>query len=169
MELYLFRHGEAGSRLPLTSKDQDRALTAEGREDVQVAGKALAKLGVKFDVVAASPLKRAKDTASILNSALRRREPVQEWDELKPEGSKSALYRRLAKFRVNSSVLAVGHEPYLTTIIGEITGMGGEGSAGFRIVLKKTGMAKVNVVGFSPRIRGELRWLLTPRQVRRLS
>jgi phosphohistidine phosphatase len=169
MELYLFRHGEAGSRLPLTSKDQDRALTAEGREEVQAAGKALAKLELKFDVVAKSPLKRAKDTASILNSALRRREPVEVWEELKPEGSKNSFYRRLAKFRVNSSVLCVGHEPYLTTAIGEITSIGREDSAGFRIVLKKAGMARVNVLGFSPRIRGELRWLLTPRQVRRLS
>jgi phosphohistidine phosphatase len=169
VELYLFRHGEAGKRLPLSSKDQDRALTAEGREDVEAAGKALAKMGVKFDVVAASPLKRAKDTATILNIALRRREPVEEWDELKPEGSKNAFYRRLAKIRVNSSVLCVGHEPYLTTAIGEITGMGGDGSAGFRIVLKKAGMARVRILGFSPRIRGELRSLLTPRQVRNLT
>jgi phosphohistidine phosphatase len=168
VELYLFRHGEAGSRLPLTSKDQDRALTAEGKEDVMAAGKGLLKLGVDFDVVAASPLKRAKDTASILNSALKRRQPVEEWDELKPEGSKSAFYRRLAKLKFNSTVLCVGHEPYLTAVIGEITSTEGGGSAGFRIVLKKAGMAKMNVLGFSPTIRGELRWLLTPRQVRKL-
>lgn len=169
MELYLLRHGEAGSRLPVSSRDQERPLTAEGKEDVEAAGKALARMGLQFDVVAASPLKRAKDSASIINGALRRGVPVEEWAELKPEGSKGALYRRLAKLKPSSSILCVGHEPYLTTAIGEITGMGGESSAGFRIVLKKAGMARVRVLGFTPRIKGELRWLLTPRQIRKLS
>jgi phosphohistidine phosphatase len=169
MELYLFRHGEAGARLSVSSKDEDRALTASGKEDVEAAGKALVRMGLQFDVIAASPLKRAKDTALILNNALGRRDSVEEWPELKPEGSKGALYKRLAKLKTNSSVLCVGHEPYITTAIGEITGMGGEGAAGFRIVLKKAGMARVKIIGFSPRIKGELRWLLTPRQVRKLS
>ena len=129
----------------------------------------MAKLGYKFDAVASSPLKRAKETASIVNGAMKRRIQVEEWPELSPEGSRSAFYRRLGKLRPGSKVLCVGHEPYLTTAMGEITGRGGDGSPGFRISLKKGGLAKLLVTGFNPKISGELRWLLTPKQIRRMA
>jgi len=163
------RHGEAGKRIPVAAKDSVRALTAAGRQDVEEVGEALAKLGFRFDVVATSPLKRAKETASIVSEALNRKSRIEEWSELSPEGSRSALYRRLTSVRPGSKVLCVGHEPYLTIAMGEIAGRGGDGSAGFRVSLKKAGMAKLLVTGFNPRISGELRWLLTPKQIRRMA
>jgi len=169
VELYLMRHGEAGKRIPVAAKDTVRALTAAGRNEVEEVGKAMAKLGYTFDVVATSPLKRAKETASIVSDALNRKNRVEEWSELSPEGSRSALYRRLTSVRPGSKVLCVGHEPYLTIAMGEITGRGSDGSAGFRISLKKGGLAKLLVTGFNPRISGELRWLLTPKQIRRMA
>jgi len=168
VELYLLRHGEAGKRLPATAKDQDRALTAVGRDEIQRTGESLAKDGFEFDVVATSPLKRARETAMIVNKALKRRTGVEEWTELSPEGSRVALYRRLAKLKPESSVLCVGHEPYLTTSIGEIIGAG-ERRGTLRIVLKKGGLARLSVSRFTPEVSGELRWLLTPRQIRKLS
>ena len=169
MELYLMRHGEAGKRIPMAARDSVRALTASGRQEVEEVGEALAKLGYRFDVVATSPLKRAKETASIVSEALNRKNRVEEWSELTPEGSRSALYRRLTSVRPGSKVLCVGHEPYLTIAMGEISGRGGDDSAGFRISLKKAGLAKLLVTGFNPRISGELRWLLTPKQIRRMA
>lgn len=169
MEIYLLRHGEAGKRVPAATRDMERALTADGKEEIEEVGEAMADLGYKFDVIATSPLKRAKDTASIVNKALKRKSSVEEWPELSPEGSREALYKRLAKLKPGSVVMCVGHEPYLTTAIGEITGKGGAGSASFRIVLKKGGLARLSVAGFSPRISGELRWLLTPRQIRKMA
>jgi len=169
MELYLLRHGEAGKRIPVAAKDSGRTLTAVGRQEIEAVGKSMAKLGYKFDMVAASPLKRAKETAVIINESLSRKGAVEEWPELSPEGSRDALYRRLAKLKPGSKVLCVGHEPYLTTAMGEITGREGAESAGFRIALKKGGFAKIVVTGFSPRISGEMRWLLTPKQIRRMA
>jgi len=169
VELYLMRHGEAGKRIPVAARDTVRALTAAGRQEVEEVGEAMAKLGYKFDVVATSPLKRAKETASIVSEALNRKNRVEEWSELSPEGSRSALYRRLTSVRPGSKVLCVGHEPYLTIAMGEIAGRGSDGSAGFRISLKKGGLAKLLVTGFNPRISGELRWLLTPKQIRRMA
>ena len=163
------RHGEAGKRLPVAARDTVRALTAAGRQEVEEVGEAMAKLGYRFDVVATSPLKRAKETASIVSEALNRKNRVEEWSELSPEGSRSALYRKLTGVRPGSKVLCVGHEPYLTIAMGEIVGSGGDGSPGFRISLKKGGMAKLLVTGFNPRISGELRWLLTPKQIRRMA
>jgi phosphohistidine phosphatase len=169
MNIYLLRHGEAGKTLPAAAKDTERALTAAGRQEIEDIGKAIASLGFEFDVVVSSPLKRAMETATIVNKALKRKATVEEWSELAPEGDRNAFYQRLGKLRPGSEVLCVGHEPYLTTAIGEITGRGSDASLGFRISLKKGGLAKLSVTGHSPRITGELRWLLTPKQIRKMA
>jgi len=169
MEIYLLRHGEAGQRVPVASRDLERALTAAGKEEMEEIGEAMAEMGYEFDVIATSPVKRAKDTASLVNKALKRKSGVEEWAELSPEGDREALYRRLAKLRPGSIVMCVGHEPYLTAAISEIAGKGNGESSGFRIALKKGGMARLSVAGFSPRISGELRWLLTPKQIRKMA
>ena len=169
MELFLLRHGEAGKRVPIAARDMERALTAAGKEEVERVGKALSELGFDFDVVAASPLRRAKDTAALVNKALKRKSGVEEWQELSPEGNRDALYRRLQKLRAGSAVLCVGHEPYLTTAINEIASREGGRSGDIRIVLKKGGLAKLTVEGFAPKINGELRWLLTPKQIRSMA
>jgi phosphohistidine phosphatase len=168
LDLYLLRHGEAGNRVPIAARDNERALTAAGRNEIEDVGEAMADMKYEFDVVASSPLKRALDTAGIVNKELKRRIPVEEWSELSPEGSRDAFYRRLAKLKAGTSVLIVGHEPYLTTVIGEVTGRDGSASPGFRIALKKGGLAKLTVDGFTPGATGELRWLLTPKQIRKM-
>jgi len=169
VEVYLLRHGEAGKRVPVAERDTERALTAAGRQEIEEVGEGLAALGFEFDFVVTSPLKRAKETATIVNKALSRKGAVEEWQELSPEGNRDGFYRRLGKLRPGSEVLCVGHEPYLTTAIGEVAGRGGEASPGFRISLKKGGLAKLSVTGFNPRITGELRWLLTPKQIRKMA
>jgi phosphohistidine phosphatase len=168
VELYLLRHGEAGKRTAVAQKDTGRGLTESGRQEIKEVGVSMVGLGLKFDVVATSPLKRAKETATIVNKAMNRKDPVEEWSELSPEGSREALYRRLKRQKPGSSILLVGHEPYLTTAIGEIAGKGGREGAGIRIGLKKGGLARLSMSGPGPRLAGELRWLLTPRQIRKM-
>ena len=168
LELYLLRHGEAGKRIPISARDKERTLTAAGKKEIEEVGEAMLELGFEFDVVATSPLRRAKDTSLIVNRALRRKESVEEWQELSPEGNRGAFYRRLQKLRPGSEVLCVGHEPYLTTAIGEITSQGAK-SGDVKIVLRKGGLARVSVTGFTPRIDGELRWLLTPKLLRKMA
>jgi phosphohistidine phosphatase len=166
MELYALRHGEAGKRIPSGSRDSERALTITGREEVGEIARALAKLDVKFDFIGTSPLKRSSQTAEIVAKALRTKNGnVEEWSELKPEGRRTDLYRRLSQFKAESSVLVVGHEPYLSTMISEIAFGNGTGS----IVLKKAGLAKLTVTSFQPKIKGELRWLLTPKHLKKVA
>ncbi len=164
MELFLLRHGEAGKRLPATVRDAERPLTEAGIQEMREVGESLGSLGLKFDIVATSPLKRAKETAIIVNKAMNRKGPVEEWAELSPESSRDAFYRRLGRVRAGSSVLCVGHEPYLSSAIGELAGSGQ-----MRILLKKGGLARLSVTGSSAKLTGVLRWLLTPRQVRRMA
>ncbi|HUG97475.1 MAG TPA: histidine phosphatase family protein, partial [Nitrososphaera sp.] len=109
MELYILRHGEAGKRIPSGSKDSERPLTVAGQEEVAEITKALARLNVKFDFVATSPLKRARQTAETVARVLKvKKGSMEEWNELKPEGKKPELYRRLSQFKPESSVLIVG-------------------------------------------------------------
>ena len=94
------------------------------------------------------------------------------WDELKPEGNRKELYRKLSqKFKQDSSILIVGHEPYLSTLISEVISEGNRvGTAGGRVVLKKAGLAKVRITSSSHQmIHGELRWLLTPKHLKKTS
>lgn len=169
MNVFLLRHGEAGKRVTPVTKDSERALTAVGRKEVEDVAKALASVELKFDLIAASPIRRSKETALIVGKAFKNKPRQEYWDELKPEGSRQELYGRLAKIKPGSSVLLVGHEPYLSTAIGEITSKTTDRHEGFRVVLKKAGLAKISVTSFHPRITGELRWLLTPKQIRRMA
>jgi phosphohistidine phosphatase len=166
MELYILRHGEAGKRILGGSEDSERPLTVAGLEEVEEVARALAKLNVMFDFVATSPLKRARQTADAVAKILKvKKGSVEDWGELKPEGRRAELYRKLSQFKPGSTVLVVGHEPYLSIMISEIAFGGGAGS----IVLKKAGLAKLTVVSFQPRIKGELRWLLTPKHLKKVA
>jgi phosphohistidine phosphatase len=167
MEVYLLRHGEAGKRVP-AARDSERALTVSGRGEIEEVGLGMAGLGLKFDLIATSPLKRTEETAAIVGKILRQKGLIEAWSELRPESNRNLFYRRLAKLKAGSNVLCVGHEPYLSSAIGDVTGRG-EGAAGFRIVMRKGGLARLTVTGFTPRITGELRWLLTPKLLRKLA
>jgi phosphohistidine phosphatase len=162
LNLFILRHGEAGRRIPTSSRDSERALTVAGEKEIEEIAESLKKLHLKFDSIVTSPLKRSYQTAAIVAKELGA--TPERWDELKPEGDRQALYRRFSKMKGPSSVLLVGHEPYLSTMIGEVIGEGGIS----RISIKKGGLAKVVITSLSPKPKGELRWLLTPKQVRRM-
>ena len=164
MEIYILRHAEAGKSLPARAKDAERPLTAEGKEELEDVARALTRLKIRPDHIVTSPLKRARETASEAAKVLKKRDKVEIWDELKPEGSKQELYKRLSKLKPESSVLCVGHEPYLTQMMNEVMGHQGQS----KIVLRKCGLARLSIKAFSPKLDGELRWLLTPRLLKRM-
>ena len=144
-------------------KEFERPLTQLGRKEIEEIAESLKDWDLKFDRIITSPLKRSKETASIVAKILKIQDRLEDYDELKPEGSRSELYKRLSKIKQQSSILVVGHEPYLSMMIGEIVA----GNPNSHINLKKGGIAKIRIRTFSPKVSGELRWLLTPRQVRK--
>lgn len=165
VNIFILRHGEAGKPATIPSKDFERGLTVSGKEEVKEVAESLRKLRVEFDKIATSPLKRAYATAEIVASEHKKSSKLETWDELKPEGSKLQLMQRLSKLRQDGNVLIIGHEPYLSTFIGEII----SGSAGSRISLKKSGLAKIQITSYSPKMMGELKWLLTPKHLKRMN
>ena len=163
--MVILRHGEAGKRLTVSSQDTERQLTVAGREEVSEVAGAMKQLGLEFDVIGSSPLRRAKQTAEIAAKELGSKKELEFWDELKPEGNRKDLYARLSKMKRDSSVLIVGHDPYLSALIGDLITGGREAS----IALKKAGFAKLEILSFSPVPKAELRWLVTPRIARMAS
>ena len=132
-------------------------------------------MGVKFDLKITSPLKRSHQTAAIVAKKLKDEKIMEDWDELKPEGKSLDLYRKLSSSpqlkKQQSSVLVVGHEPYLSNMISEIIADSnrGDGSGSTRIALKKAGLARIRINSSnSNRMQGELKWLLTPRHMKNM-
>ena len=146
------------------TQDMGRALTAAGRKEIAEVVEALDRLDVDVTRIVTSPLRRAKETAAIAAKVLKKEDVLEVWEELKPESRTRELYTRLSKLRVDSTVLIVGHEPYLSGMIGELVA----GSDQSRIVLKKAGIAKVEVTSLTPKPEGVLRWLLTPRLLKKI-
>ena len=163
IDIFILRHGEAGNRMTVAEKDSERPLTPEGRTEMQKIAKSLKAVGLQTNRIYTSPLRRARETAEIAAKILNI-PTLEEWDELKPDGNKAELFRKLARLEQNSRPILVGHEPYLTSMIGEIIG-----TTGAKIVLKKGGVGKVRITSFTPRISGELRWLLTPKIITKMS
>jgi phosphohistidine phosphatase len=104
---------------------------------------------------------------------------MQQWNELAPEGNRVDLYRKLSQFKQQSTILLVGHDPYLSEMISEIisdeSGLQQQqkkNSNGIghhhHLDLKKAGLARIRVNTTNPKLKGELRWLLTPRLLKRL-
>lgn len=162
MDLLILRHGDAG-RSSLSPGDSKRSLTSEGRQEVVDLSNGILSLKIKLDGVLTSPLLRAKQTAEIVAKSLKYKGEIKELDSLKPEGNRLEFYSALSKLKQDSTILVVGHEPYLSEMIGEAISQ-----SGCRINLKKAGMAKIRVTSTLPKIKGELRWLLTPKHLKKI-
>jgi phosphohistidine phosphatase len=164
MELFILRHGEAGKRSSTSREDSKRSLTESGKKEIEEISKGLNSLEIQLDYIFTSPLLRSKQTAQIVLKNLKCKNQIQELDELKPEGNKLQLYNKLSTLKKDSSVLLVGHEPYLSEMIGEAVSNGSS-----RINLKKAGLVRIKTTSFLPKIQGELRWLLVPKHMKKMT
>lgn len=156
MDLFILRHGKAASEPPPGGSDRDRHLTPRGRKDSAEAAAWMAASDLSFDSIGTSPLARARETAEIVAGHLSLTRVLGEWPELSPGGDTAALAARI--FRSGESVLVVGHEPMLSTLVSALVS---GGSA--RIVIQKGGLARIG--NLRPPGHGELRWLLTRDQM----
>ncbi len=151
MELYLLRHGEAGE----SPRDEDRELTPRGHEQARAVAAGIAWLGLEFDAILTSPLPRARQTAEPVARTLKAR-----LDEATPLASGRAPEVALALLPGRGErVLLVGHEPQLSGIVRIVTGG--------RIHMRKAMLAWIELRAVKPP-DGELAWLLSWRQLRRL-
>lgn len=165
LDVYILRHGKAQAHGHPVG-DGARDLTLSGRYEVSQVGDAIKRLVPGLDVVATSPLVRARRTAQIVAKRMGLAKPAV-WDELKPESHLGLLYGRLADIDFDSKVMLVGHEPHLTQFVGSVITGGGDGRCG--LTLRKPGLARLAVRTAAPdRVEGDLLWLIPPRVLRLL-
>ncbi|HVF69685.1 MAG TPA: histidine phosphatase family protein [Xanthomonadales bacterium] len=62
--MYILRHGQSEANYPADIYGLDKGLTEKGKEQAKIAATKLKK--IKFDIVFASPLIRAQETAAII-------------------------------------------------------------------------------------------------------
>ena len=105
---------------------------------------------------------------------------VQVWNDLAPEGDRALVYRDLTKFRYNAKIFVVGHEPFLTKMATDIVSSSSSSSSstpntrkrlrnsssnsnpnlGYgrgsprSIILKRSGMARINITSMNPKLKG---------------
>jgi phosphohistidine phosphatase len=123
-------------------------------------------LALGFDVVLTSPAARAAQTAAIVAAALPKAPKPRELPGLSPGVPAAEMLKALRPFLRRRRVLVVGHEPGLSRLACLLlTGS----SDGLGIRLKKGGLIALDVHSPQPRSGSELRWILTPRQLRSLA
>jgi phosphohistidine phosphatase len=146
-QLWLLRHGEA---VPHDSKpDDERELTPRGRRQAEVAGAALAKLGLEFDACYTSPKLRALETAQLACRALNVEPAVAQ--SIAGRFDRDDALELLLGHGGDARVLVVGHEPTFSQVVYEFTGG--------RVDFKKGGVAGLR----AERTAGALLALLRPR------
>lgn len=167
MKLLLVRHGIAEDREQFEQSgepDDQRPLTTDGRKKMKRAAAGLAELVPRVDVIAASPLARAVQTAEILaksyddqaltvTAAL---DPVQPYD---------TFLEWLKRLDDVDIVVAVGHEPHLSGLASWLL----TGNERAFLEFKKGGVCLLEFDGVIEAGAAQMRWLVTPAQLRNIA
>jgi phosphohistidine phosphatase len=167
MELVIIRHAiaEDYEEYALTNQsDELRPLSAKGEEKMRKNVRGLKKFVPFIHYIASSQLRRASQTADILGRAYpnARRDVL---SALAPQGPVAAVLAYLQQYEsVAPTVALIGHEPDL----GELTAWFLSGRPGGWLPFKKGGVCLIEFPGKLAPGEAELRWVLTPTQLRKL-
>ena len=165
MTLYVIRHGVAEDIAP-DGNDRARHLTPAGRRKMRAAAAGMKALGIRLDVLLTSPFPRAAETAALVSEALGGEPVPQELRALEQGVAPVETVRALAPFAADRHVAIVGHEPGLSGVVALLlTGS----TDGLRLAIKKGAVVALEVNDLDRRGDATLRWMLAPRQLRRLA
>ena len=149
--LVLLRHGIAEDAKE-GQDDLDRELTDKGRRRMESIAAGLARVFPEAEAIYSSPAVRAMQTAEPVAKAYDLK--IRKSDALAP----GAPPRKLVDAVKADYAIFVGHEPTLSSLMLDLTGLSGH------IELKKGGCYGIAFDGDQAR----LEWALTPRVLRRL-
>jgi len=162
VELFLIRHGIAEEHGDAWPDDTKRPLTGNGVSGLRKSVRGLEAIGVLLDVVLTSPLVRARQTADIVGGGFNPHPPVVSVDSLAPGGSFANVMADLEKHARKARVALVGHEPGLGELAARLIG------SRHPIEFKKGAVCRIDLDDMPPAGPGHLRWMLTPKILRRL-
>ena len=167
MDLYILRHAIAVQRgTPGYEDDSKRPLTGKGAKKMNRIAEGMLALDLSFDVILSSPFTRAKQTAEIVAEVFHAEKKLEFTEHLEVGGDAEKLVDLINDtYSSASSVMLVGHEPYLSGLISMLL----SGSEDLSITLKKGGLCKLTVTALRYGQCATLDWLLAPAQMTRLS
>jgi len=166
MQLLVIRHGIAEDPSTVVATGQDDPgppLSKEGKKMMKRVAAGLRELVDEIDVIGASPLLRAQQTAKIVGKAYNDL-PVATVDDLLPESDPPALMNWLQQQSALDVVAIVGHQPNLGLVVTWLM----SGVKGSRVALTKGGTCLLEFSSSVSPGNGTLQWLLTPSQLRRI-
>jgi len=165
MRILIIRHGIAEQTVGNGNgrEDAQRELTKAGRQKMRKATEGLMKVVPEINLIATSALTRASQTADIVAETFGGMK-VAQIAALSPRKPPAQLIEWLNAHSGDKTIALVGHEPHLSTFLcWLLTGL----QESF-VVLKKGGVALVDISSPVTAGRGKLLWLLKPSQLRRL-
>ncbi|MCC7221204.1 MAG: histidine phosphatase family protein [Candidatus Contendobacter sp.] len=166
MKLLLVRHGiaeEAEIFMTGGGSDGQRPLTEIGRKKMRKGANRLRSQIKQIDLLACSPLLRARETAEIIAGVFGD-VLIIERPELDFGYPPEAVATWLAECPVDGLVTVVGHEPQLSLLTGLLLA----DVAQPLLIFRKGGMALIEFSGRVAAGAGTLLWALTPGQLRSL-
>ena len=167
MQLVVIRHAIAGDQEAFARKtglpDTERPITKAGRKIMKRVAKGLRREVKSIDVLAASPLVRAAQTAAVVSN---------EYDGMLVETVPAlaqpvpgVLAKWLRTQRDADVVAIVGHEPYLGILITWLM----SGLTTSRASIDKGGVYLLDIERSPGPRSATLRWALTPEMLEKLS
>lgn len=166
MQLLVIRHAIAGERDEFAASgrdDSERPLTKHGKRQMRRIARGLRRMVKSLDVLCASPLVRAQQTAAIVAEAYGELQ-VATVPSLAPESEPDAFADWLGRQRIAESVAAVGHDPHLGMLVTWLVA----GRMEPRVDIEKGGAVLLDVKGAPRAMCATLLWALTPAMLVRL-
>ena len=144
MELYLMRHGAYLSK----SIDPEKPLSPVGREQVGSSAKAVSLMGIGFDVMVSSTVKRAVQSVEIVAEEVGYpKQFIAHTPLLEPLRSPEESISYLKQLENNHSVFIMGHMPNLAALACHLLSAGSE----FCLEMDTAGLIRIDLSDFSSR------------------
>ena len=155
MLIHLMQHGACLSK----ELDENQPLSPVGREMVEKTARAAGKLGLRFELVVASPKTRSLQTAQIM--AEKTGYPVSRiemTEAVKAMAQPQAAIDFLKEYEGLDSVLIAGHLPSLAKIASTLL----TGDLSVEVNIENAGLMQI---ALPAKGNGVLNWYLTPAQL----
>lgn len=163
MELYIVRHGIAAERGG-AQPDAERPLTPEGIAKMEESAKGLATLVDTVNLIASSPLRRARETAQIVADALGFKGAIEISELLLPSADPAETLRWISRKKNVERAVVAGHEPHCSQFASLLMG-----AAPSSIEFKKGAVCRIDIPSAASAGKGMLIWHLSPKVLRGLA
>lgn len=155
LRLILVRHADAGEASDWIGPDDERPLSVKGIKQASRLAALLLDSKLRIDAIRTSPARRCAETASIIAVALDVDAGI---DERLATGPQLSAIESLFGNRTRT-LLIVGHEPQLSRLLEETTGIS-------TVSIEKGAAVRIDLVDGATLGGGRLVWLAPPSLLR---